>query len=98
LFASVFCCVFAFSQLWDKNLVYKEEAIGEVLFNLQPFFSKCLRDRQSNNHLAKQWLTFQHPQYKGIKTVLCFLHSPLLLLLLWFLFCFVFFHLVPFFS
>ena len=52
--------------MWDANLVSDDQGIGEVLYNLQPFFNRALREKQSRAHQAQKWLTFTHPNYRGV--------------------------------
>jgi len=49
--------------MWDEHVVADDEIIGEVVYNLQPFFDRCLRDKKPLSHQGQKWLTFTHPNY-----------------------------------
>jgi hypothetical protein len=53
--------------MWDENLLTENEGIGELIYNLQPFFTKCMRDRQPVSTHAMAWHPFSHPNYPGVK-------------------------------
>jgi hypothetical protein len=57
--------------MWDENLLTENEGIGELIYNLQPFFTKCMRDKQPISTHAMAWHPFSHPNYPGVKLVRC---------------------------
>lgn len=54
-------------QMWDANLVADNTAIGEVIYNLKPFFDKALSEKKPVHQQAQEWLPFSHPNWGGKK-------------------------------
>eukprot|EP01006_Ploeotia_vitrea_P045078 TRINITY_DN66894_c5_g6_i1.p1 TRINITY_DN66894_c5_g6~~TRINITY_DN66894_c5_g6_i1.p1 ORF type:complete len:1357 (-),score=756.79 TRINITY_DN66894_c5_g6_i1:54-4124(-) len=51
-------------SIWDENITSSDESIGEVLYNLKPFFDKALREKQPITHQDQRLLPFSHPNYR----------------------------------
>jgi len=53
-------------QMWDENLIAENDLIGELLLNLQPFFSRSLRDKKNKAHQPQDWYSFSHPTFREL--------------------------------
>eukprot|EP00808_Paulinella_micropora_P015579 g21631.t1 len=51
--------------IWDANVLTNNTKMGEVVYNLQPFFQECLRDLRARENAEGEWLKFTHPDYDG---------------------------------
>ena len=51
--------------VWDEEITFGDNAIGEVLYNLQPLFNKALREKQAITHQREKWIKFSHPDFRG---------------------------------
>ncbi len=52
--------------MWHENIVREDEAIGEVLYNLQSFFDKGRRLKKPVYRQKRQWLNITHPNHPGV--------------------------------
>lgn len=46
-------------SLWDHSEFHSGTSIGEAVYNLKPFFERCMREKQSKNHLDQRWIPFK---------------------------------------
>lgn len=53
-------------SMWDECVMTDSEAVGEVNFNLQPFFDQCNKDKKEISNNPQQWLPLTHPNYPGV--------------------------------
>lgn len=53
-------------SMWDECVMTDSEAVGEVNYNLQPFFEQAIKDKKSVSNKPAQWIPFTHPNYPGI--------------------------------
>lgn len=56
-------------QLWDENITSENEAIGECIYNLKPFFDRAQQYKQSVTHSPSEWLSFTHPNHVEIESL-----------------------------
>jgi hypothetical protein len=52
--------------LWNETMMSDNLLIGEVLFNLTPFFARCIRDKKAIQKTEQEWVPFVHPLYREI--------------------------------
>lgn len=54
-------------QIWDKDVLTPNDAIGECNLNLRPFYMKAWRNQSRREAMEKQWLNLLHPAATGIQ-------------------------------
>lgn len=52
-------------QVWDKDILNPNDAIGEGNLNLRPFFKKAYKKGSARESLEKQWIVLTHPAAQG---------------------------------
>lgn len=52
--------------MWDvPSFTGSDISVGEILYNLQPFFDKCIQDKKPVNHLQQKWHQLTHSNFQG---------------------------------
>mmetsp|Transcript_8495 Transcript_8495/g.16195 ORF Transcript_8495/g.16195 Transcript_8495/m.16195 type:complete len:1348 (-) Transcript_8495:95-4138(-) len=52
--------------MWDVSAFTSNDiSVGEILFNLQPFFDKCIRDKKPISHMPQRWVDITHSNFQG---------------------------------
>lgn len=54
-------------QIWDKDVTTPDDAIGEAVLNLKPFFRKFVEKKSDREFLPKQYLTLTKTGTEGIQ-------------------------------
>jgi len=54
-------------QVWDKDILNPNDAIGEANINLRPFYMKSYRQKLDHNSLDHQWIVMTHPNATGVQ-------------------------------
>lgn len=44
--------------MWDAKVLKSNQALAEIMYNLQPFFDRCLREKKPICHQPQRWFTF----------------------------------------
>eukprot|EP00469_Lotharella_globosa_P005541 CAMPEP_0167793706 /NCGR_PEP_ID=MMETSP0111_2-20121227/13347_1 /TAXON_ID=91324 /ORGANISM="Lotharella globosa, Strain CCCM811" /LENGTH=1364 /DNA_ID=CAMNT_0007686929 /DNA_START=58 /DNA_END=4149 /DNA_ORIENTATION=+ len=52
-------------SVWDENVLGSNEALGEVVLNLQSFFARCLLERTDKVRDKRKVVTFEHSSHRG---------------------------------
>mmetsp|Transcript_24644 Transcript_24644/g.34257 ORF Transcript_24644/g.34257 Transcript_24644/m.34257 type:complete len:1388 (+) Transcript_24644:81-4244(+) len=52
--------------VWDENLLDRNEALGEVILNLSPFFKKCLLEKTPKTKDQRRLVSFEHSRYRSV--------------------------------
>ena len=51
-------------QLWDKDILTPNDAIGEANLNLKGLFKKAYKS-QAKHSIGRQWVRLTHPNFEG---------------------------------
>jgi len=53
-------------SVWDEKVLGSNEAIGEVVLNLQTFFARCLLEKSARTRDKRKIVHFEHSNYRGV--------------------------------
>jgi hypothetical protein len=52
--------------MWNETVMTDNLLIGECLYNLTPFFARCMRDKKGISKTEQEWVPFVHPLYREL--------------------------------
>jgi hypothetical protein len=51
--------------MWNENMLTDSLLIGECIYDLAPFFTKCMKDKKPISKTDQRWVPFKHPKFIG---------------------------------